>query len=151
MSVILLSGAGWPEFACPQETAPEKEVRERDPELVRMAADALWRLERAIKRDAYPSARVALNVWRSVAMDAGTFDPERYQAYREQIYRKSIEGTLAWFELSLQRGDLKEATYALKVYRVHAEAIDAFDEALHARMVERVAERRKSLSEEAPK
>jgi hypothetical protein len=50
------------------------------------AANALWRLKRALKKEGFYSGRARLNVWRSAAMDAGKFDPQKYEEFKRQLY-----------------------------------------------------------------
>ncbi|MGW8303748.1 MAG: hypothetical protein ACWGNO_16840, partial [Desulfobacterales bacterium] len=50
-----------------------REQKARQKMLNLEAANALWRLKRALKEDGFYSARVRLNVWRAAAIDAGKF------------------------------------------------------------------------------
>ena len=51
-------------------------------ELEREAALNLWRLKKSIEEDGFYNAHIILNVWRSTALDAGTFDQKVYDEFR---------------------------------------------------------------------
>ena len=70
-------------FAFPQSnTQPSKEEKARKRELKQEAALNLWRLKKSIEKDEFYAARVALNVWRSNAIDAGNFDQALYDEFK---------------------------------------------------------------------
>ena len=89
-----------PGFATAEQVS-EKTARQKL--LEKYAKQSLIRLKYAIKSDGYYNARVALNVWRSNAIDAGTFDASQYKSFKEQIYKKSINENLRWFEIFLNQ------------------------------------------------
>jgi hypothetical protein len=103
-------------------------------QLLKRAADSLRRLEGAIKKDGFASARVALNIWRTNAADAGIFDPVKYDAFKKEIYQKSIEETLAWFSLSAEQLWIDDAAFWCRVYSVRANEIGDFDPAKYDEM-----------------
>ena len=74
-----------------------KEQKDRQRMLNLEAANALWRLKRALKKDGFYSARVRLNVWRAAAIDAGKLDPQKYEEFKLQIYEKSVNDSLKCF------------------------------------------------------
>ncbi len=127
-----------------EEKAAEKE--KIDPRIIRRAADSLWRLKRAIQRDAYPSARAALNIWRSNAGEAGNFDAAAYEEYRRQICEKSVRSTLDWFEESLEQEWFNDAGYSVQVYKLHSRAIDTFDQKLYDNMLERIQKKKAEVA-----
>jgi hypothetical protein len=96
-------------------------------QLKKAAYSSLWRLKRAIERDGYYSARVALNVWRSNAIDAGIFDPNQYEEFKRQIYTKSIQSNLNCFEQALVEGNTHDAEICLHMWKIHSEEINSFD------------------------
>lgn len=103
-------------------------------QLLRRAADSLRRLEGAIKKDGFASARVALNIWRTNAADAGIFDPVKYDAFKKEIYQKSVKETLAWFNLSADQLWVDDAAFWCRVYSVKSNEIGAFDQAKYDEM-----------------
>ena len=110
------------------------------------ADSALWRLKRALKKDAFYSARVALNVWRSTAMDAGTFDQAQYDAFKKQLYEKSIQESLRCFDEFLQTEDYYNANFCLQTWRMHSRELGTYRpeeyEALKKKLADAKAARR---------
>ena len=98
-----------------------------DKHLKAAAANSLWRLKHVMEKEGYHSARVALNVWRSNAIDAGVFDQAEYDSYKKQIYEKSIQSNLGCYERSLQKQNLTDARICLLTWKAHAEEIGTFD------------------------
>lgn len=134
-----------------QSRQVEKKADAVDSALRRRAATSLYRLKRALQRDRYPSALAALNIWRCNAQAAGEFDEDRYRAYQRQIYEKSVANILKWFEVCLKEKWIREAGYCQKIYRLHARAIDAFDQARYDEMTERIEKRKKEIEAEKKK
>lgn len=91
------------------------------------AYNSLWRLKRSIERDGYYSNRVALNVWRSNAIDAGIFKQEEYDQYKLQIYEKSIGSNQRCFERSIEALNYTDANKCLRTWKMHTEEIGRFD------------------------
>ena len=58
--------------------SPSQEEKARQKMLKLEAANAFWRLKHSLEKDAFYSTRIRLNVWRSTAMEAGTFDQAKY-------------------------------------------------------------------------
>jgi hypothetical protein len=114
---------------------PEKITRHQ---LKIAAANSLWRLKRAIERDGYYGARVTLNVWRSNAIEAGTFKQEEYDKYKKQIYAKSIQNSLQCFEAGIENENYSDAKICLYTYKVRSEEIGAFDKLRYEKMYERL-------------
>ena len=98
------------------------------------AYNSLWRLQRSIERDGYYSARVALNVWRSNAIDAGVFKQEDYDQYKRQIYEKSVESNQRCFEKAIEEQNLTDANKCLLIWKLHSEEIGIFDPARYEQM-----------------
>jgi len=113
--------------------------------LKKAAYDSLWRLKRAMERDGYYSARVALNIWRSNAIDAGIFKVDEYEEYKRQIYAKSIRHSLQCFEYAVEISSLLEARICLHSWKTHSEAVDEFDPELYEELQQKLS----LLSEEA--
>ena len=117
---------------CAAQSTPELDASPK--QLKKAAYSSLWRLQRAIERDGYYSARVALNVWRSNAIDAGIFDQKKYDDFRRQIYEKSIQSNLDCFEKALADGNTNDAEICLYTWKIHSEAIDVFDQSRYEEM-----------------
>ena len=115
-----------------------KEQKARQKMLNLEAANALWRLKRALKVDGFYSGRVRLNVWRAAAIDAGKFDPQKYEEYRRQLYEKSVNDSLKCFEYYIEQGSRHDANMCLQTWKMHAKEIDRFDESAYQELVKRL-------------
>jgi hypothetical protein len=102
------------------------------------AYGSLWRLKRSIERDGYYSSRVALNVWRSNAIDAGLFKQEEYDQYKQQIFEKSIESNQRCFERALEDLNYTDASKCLLTWKLHTEEMGWFDAARYQEMETRL-------------
>ena len=91
------------------------------------AYNSLWRLKRSIERDGYYGNRVALNVWRSNAIDAGIFKQEEYDQYKQQIFEKSIASNQRCFERAVEGLNYTDANKCLLTWKMHSEEIGRFD------------------------
>lgn len=103
-------------------------------QLKQAAYNSLWRLKRSIERDGYYSNRVALNVWRSNAIDAGLFKQEEYDQYKRQIFEKSIESNRRCFERAAEDLNYTDANKCLLIWKLHSEEIGLFDAARYEEM-----------------
>ncbi len=117
------AGGQAPKPAAPA-TQPEL-ARQR--ELERDAAVNLSLAKKSIQEDAFYNAKVALNVWRLSALDAGNFDRKLYEDLRKQLYEKSIRENLRCIDVAVTQRDAPEANLCLRIYRLHAQEINAFD------------------------
>jgi hypothetical protein len=118
------------------EQTQEEEARQRL--LNQEAADAFWRLQYALKKEGFYSGRVRLNVWRAAAIDAGKFDPQKYEEFKVQLYEKSINESLKCVEYYLEQSDHHDANICLQTWKMHAKEIDRFDESTYQELVERL-------------
>jgi hypothetical protein len=141
---ILMLGDGAVAFA--EQT---KEQKARQKMLNLEAANALWRLKRALKTDGFYSGRVRLNVWREAAIDAGKFDPQKYEEYRQQLYEKSVNDSLKCFEYYIEEGSRHDANMCLQTWKMHAKEIDRFDEATYQELVKRLKDLKESQLRES--
>jgi hypothetical protein len=116
-------------------------VRQR--ELERDAAVNLSLAKKSIQEDAFYNARVALNVWRRSALDAGNFDRKLYEDLRKQLYEKSIRDNLRCIDAAVAQRDAPEANLCLRIYRLHAQEINAFDPKRYEELKTRVSGIRK--------
>ena len=115
-----------------------KEQKARQKMLNLEAANALWRLKRALKVDGFYSARVRLNVWRAAAIDAGKFDPQQYEEFKLQLYEKSLNDSLKCIEYYIEENSYHDANMCLQTWKMHAKEIDRFDESTYQELVKRL-------------
>lgn len=102
------------------------------------AYNSLWRLQRAIERDGFYGARVALNVWRSNATEAGLFKQAEYDKYKKQIYEKSIDNSLKCFENSIQNENYTDAKTCLHTWKMRTEELGTYDRDRYEEMKKQV-------------
>ena len=102
------------------------------------AANALWRLKRALEKEGFYSGRVRLNVWRAAAIDAGKFDPQKYEEFKLQLYQKSVDDSLECFEFYIENNSPHDAKMCLQTWKVHAQEIDQFDEDNYNELVQQL-------------
>lgn len=117
-------------------TAPQPPITEK--QLKSAANNSLWRLKHAIDKEGYYAARVALNVWRSNARDAGVFDQAEYDGYKQKIYDKSIRSSLQCFEYAIQHGNVTDAKICLHTWKAHSEEMGTFDPGLYEEMHKKI-------------
>jgi hypothetical protein len=91
-------------------------------------ANALWRLQQALKDEGFYSGRVRLNVWRAAAIDAGTFDPAKYEEFKNQLYEKSANESLKCFKYFIEQNNYYDANMCLQTWKMHTNEIGTFDE-----------------------
>jgi len=116
-------------FASPQdntEQSPDEIAIQQM--LKREAANALRRLKRSMEKDAFYSGRVALNIWQSTAMDAGTFDQAQYDEFKTQLYEKSVSDSLRCVEEALVEEDFYNAKFCLQTWRMHSKELGTYDQ-----------------------
>ena len=129
-------------FAISQEDKTEQNPRVdvRQEMLKREAANAFRRLKRSMEKDAFYSGHVALNVWRSTALDAGTFDQSQYDEFKNQLYEKSINDSLRCFEEFLLEEDFHNANFCLQTWRMHSKELGTYDQAEYEVFKEKLAD-----------
>ena len=128
-------------LAIPQdktEQNPDEIARQKM--LKKEAANAFRRLKRAMEKDAFYSGRVALNVWRSTAMDAGTFDQVQYDEFKIQLYEKSVNDSLRCFEEFLLEEDSYNANFCLQTWRMHSKELGTYDQAEYEMFKKKLAD-----------
>lgn len=125
-----------------------KEEKARQKMLNLEAANALWRLKRALEKEGFYSGRARLNVWRAAAMDAGKFDPQKYEAFKQQLYEKSVKDSLTCFEYFIEQKNAHDANMCLQTWKMHAKEIDRFDESTYQELIKRLNEMKEEKKEE---
>ena len=106
------------------------------------AYNSLWRLKRAIERDGFYGARVALNVWRSNAIEAGLFKQAEYDEYKKQIYEKSIDNSLKCIETAIENENYNDAKTCLHTWKLRTEELGTYDSNRYEEMKKQVEELR---------
>ncbi len=122
--VLLLAPLGLPQ----DTTGISPDEKDRQQMLKREAANALRRLKRSMEKDAFYSGRVALNIWQSTAMDAGTFDQAQYDEFKTQLYQKSVSDSLRCVEEALVEEDFYNAKFCLQTWRMHSKELGTYDQ-----------------------
>ena len=122
--VLLLAPLGLPQDK--NEQSPDEIARQKM--LKREAANALQRLKRSMEKDGFYSGRVALNVWQSTAIDAGTFDQAQYDEFKTQLYEKSVNDAMRCFEEALLEEDFYNANFCLQTWRMHSKELGTYDQ-----------------------
>jgi hypothetical protein len=126
-------------FAHPQSsTELPQEEKAKKRELKKEAALNLWRLKKSIEEEGFYAARVALNIWRSNAMDAGTFDQTKYDEFKKQMYEKSVSNSLKCFEFYLEELSFHDANMCLQTWKVHSQEIGIFDQTQYEELQEKL-------------
>ena len=122
------------------ETEQSQDEKARQQMLNREAANALRRLKRSMEKDGFYSGRVALNIWQSTAMDAGTFDQAQYDEFKTQLYQKSVNDSLLCFEESLLEEDFYNADFCLQTWRMHSKELESYDQAEYEAFQKKLAD-----------
>ena len=124
-----------------------KEEKARQKMLNLEAANALWRLKRSLEKDGFYSGRVRLNVWRAAAIDAGKFDPKKYEEFKLQLYEQSLSDSLKCIEYYIEENSHHDANMCLQTWKEHAKEIDRFDEPTYQELVKRIKALKEKPSE----
>ena len=130
------------------ETEQVEDDKARQKLLRKTANISLWRLKIVIERDGFNSARAALNIWRSNAKDAGTFDQSKFDEFKKQIYEKSVNSNMKCIEKCMMNENYTDAEKCLYWWKAHSQVLDTFDIVEHdelKRMIEEGKEKKKQL------
>jgi len=130
------------------ETGQGENDKARQKLLRRTANISLWRLKVVIERDGFNSARVALNIWRSNAKDAGSFDQNKFDEFKKKIYEKSVNSNLKCIEERMINENFTDAEICLYWWKTHSQVLDTFDPVKHdelKKMIEEGREKKKQL------
>jgi len=124
LSVLLLVS-----LASPQDvTKKNLNNKAKQRLLKREAANALYRFKLRLEKEGFYSGRVALNIWRSTAIDAGTFDQEQYNEFKTQLYEKSINDSLKCFEEFILEQNYYDANICLQTWRMHSKELGTYSQ-----------------------
>ena len=130
------------------ETEQVEDDKARQKLLRKTANISLWRLKVVIERDGFNSARAALNIWRSNAKDAGTFDQSKFDEFKKQIYEKSVNSNMKCIEKCMMNENYTDAEICLYWWKAHSQVLDTFDIVEHdelKKMIEEAKEKKKQL------
>ena len=129
--------------ASPQEQSkPELDQTKKQRMMEVEAADALWRFKSKLEKEGFYSGRVALNIWRSTAIDAGTFDLDQYNEFKKQLYEKSINESLRCFEEFIMEEDYYDANVCLQTWRMHSKELGSYDQAQYEALKKKMTDAR---------
>ena len=106
------------------------------------AANAFWRLKHSLEKDAFYSGRIRLNVWRSTAIEAGTFDQAQYDVFKTQLYVKSIEDSMKCYEEFVLEENYYDANICLQTWRMHSRELGTYDKEKYEALKERLKQER---------
>jgi hypothetical protein len=145
LSVLLLVSLASPQDAA-KKTLDEKAKQRL---LKREAANALYRFKLRLAKDGFYSGRVALNVWRSTAIDAGTFDQKQYNEFKSQLYEKSISDSLKCFEEFILEKNYHDANVCFQTWRMHSKELGTYDQTEYEALKKTLTEARTAKASKA--
>ena len=116
--------------------------------LEREAASALHRFKLRLKKEGFYSGRVALNVWRSTAIDAGTFDQEKYNEFKRLLYEKSLRDSMKCYEEFILEESYHDANICLQTWRMHSKELGTYEQAEYEALKKRLADARTAKASE---
>jgi hypothetical protein len=102
------------------------------------AANAFWRLKNSLEKDAFYSGRIRLNVWRSTAIEAGTFDQAQYDEFKQQLYVKSVNDSMKCYDEFILEEDFYNANICLQTWRMHSKELGTYDKAQYETLKEKL-------------
>ena len=108
--------------------------------LKREAANAFWRLKNTLEKEGFYSGRVRLNVWRSTAIEAGTFDQAKYDEFKKQLYEKSISDSLRCIDDYILEENFYDANICLQIWRMHSKELGTYDQEEYEGLKKRLAD-----------
>jgi hypothetical protein len=115
-----------------------KEEKARQKMLKIEAVNAYYRLKKSLEKDAFYSARIRLNVWRSTSIEAGTFDQTQYDEFRFQLYEKSVNDSLICYEEFILEENFYDANICLQTWRMHSKELGTYDKDQYEALKERL-------------
>jgi len=145
LSLLLLVSLVYSE----DQPKPQLDEKAKQRMLKREAANALHRFKLRLEKEGFYSGRVALNVWRSTALDAGTFDQDKYNEFKKQLYEKSINDSLKCFEEFILEDNYYDANVCLQTWRMHSKELGTYDQAEYEALKKTLTDARAAKSSEA--
>ncbi len=130
-------------IAIAEENEPLSEEEKARQKMLKIeAANALWRLKNSLEKDAFYSGRIRLNVWRSTAIEAGTFDQAQYDEFKQQLYVKSVNDSMKCYEEFILEEDFYNANICLQTWRMHSQELGTYDKAQYEALKEKLKQAR---------
>ena len=130
-------------FVAAEDKKPlTNEEKARQKMLKLEAANAFWRLKHSLEKDAFYSGRIRLNVWRSTAIEAGTFDQAQYDEFKIQLYEKSVNVSLLCYEDFILDEDFYNANICLQTWRMHSKELGTYEKDRYEALKERLQQAR---------
>ncbi len=145
LSILLLVSVANPE----ENTKKNPDEKAYQRMLKREAANALYRFKLRLEKEGFYSGRVALNVWHSTAIDAGTFDQEKYNEFKRQLYEKSSNDSLKCFEEFILQENYYDANVCLQTWRMHSKELGTYDQAEYEALKKTLTDARTAKASEA--
>lgn len=137
---LLLTGAATAQTKASEDEPggrPELLLKPVDPEaenykaLKQEADRSLERARAAIKKSGFYCANIELNIWKNLSQRVNTFDEELFITLQNELYGSSMMHMEKWFAYYLKKGYYNDAQKCLQTWRLHAQAINKFDEELY--------------------
>lgn len=122
--------------------SPSQEEKARQKMLKIEAANAFWRLKHSLEKDAFYNTRIRLNVWRSTATEAGTFDQAQYDQFKQQLYEKSVNDSMKCYEEFIFEENFYGANICLQTWRMHSKELGTYDKKKYEALKERLTQAR---------
>jgi hypothetical protein len=122
--------------------SPTRKEKARQKMLKLEAANAFWRLKHSLGKDAFYNTRIRLNIWRSTALDAGTFNQDQYDEFKQQLYENSINDSLKCYEEFMLKENFYDANICLQTWRMHSREIEVYDKDNYEALKERLKQAR---------
>ena len=144
-SVMLAGSLAYSE----DQIQPQRDEKAKQRILKREAANALYRFKLRLEKEGFYSGRVALNVWRSTAIDAGTFDQQQYNEFKTQLYEKSINDSLKCFEEFILEENYYDANVCLQTWRMHSKELGTYEQAEYEALKKTLSDARTAKASEA--
>ena len=145
LSVLLLVS-----LASPQDvTKKNLNNKAKQRLLKREAANALYRFKLRLEKEGFYSGRVALNIWRSTAIDAGTFDQEQYNEFKTQLYEKSISDSMKCYDEFILEQNYHDANICLQTWRMHSKELGTYDQAEYEALKKTLTDAKTAKASEA--
>ncbi|MEE4265501.1 MAG: hypothetical protein V2I56_22630 [Desulfobacteraceae bacterium] len=138
LALILLPSLAFGE----DKQSPSQEEKARQKMIEMEAANAFWRLKNSLEKDAFYNTRIRLNIWRSTAMDAGTFDQAQYDKFKQQLYEKSVNDSMKCYEDFIFEENYYDANICLQTWRMHSKELGTYDKDKYEALKERLKQAR---------
>lgn len=97
------------------------------------AERSLTRARTAIKKSGFYCANIELNIWKNLSQRVDTFDEELFNELQNELYSSSMMHMEKWFAYYVKKGYYNDAQKCLQTWRLHAMAINKFNEELYTR------------------